>query len=53
MIDLPASRQADFLDLQARKCRRLALAVDDRQTTEILNKMATEYDDKARMLRAN
>jgi PAS domain-containing protein len=53
LIDLPDSRQADFLELQARKCRRLALAVDDRQTTEILNKMATEYDDKARMLRAN
>ncbi len=53
LTDLTDSRQADFLELQARKCRRLALAVDDRQTTEILNQLASEYHEKARLLRAN
>ena len=52
LIDLTDSRQADFLELQARKCRRLALAVGDRRTVEILNLMASEYDDKARLLRS-
>jgi PAS domain S-box-containing protein len=52
LIDLTDSRQADFLESQARKCRRLARFVGDTQTFETLSLMACEYEDKARLIRA-
>jgi PAS domain S-box-containing protein len=44
-------RADDFL-AQARRCRRLATAVDHVQASETLNRMADEYEAKAILLRA-
>jgi len=46
------SRQAAFLRSQARKCRRLAMAVSDQQTADTLTLMAAEYEQKANELSA-
>jgi PAS domain S-box-containing protein len=45
-------RADDFL-AQARRCRRLANGVDDVQTANTLNRMASEYEGKAASLRAS
>ena len=50
LVDVTDSRQAEFLRSQARKCRRLALSVCDRQTADTLTLMAAEYEQKADML---
>ena len=47
LVDLTDSREAEFLRLQARKCRRLAISVCDQQTVDALTLMATEYEQKA------
>jgi PAS domain S-box-containing protein len=47
LVDVTDSRQAEFLRSQARKCRRLAISVDDRQTADTLTLMAAEYELKA------
>lgn len=51
LIDLTDARQADALDVQAERCARLALAVNDRRTVETLTAMASEYSAKAQDLR--
>jgi PAS domain S-box-containing protein len=53
LIDVTDSRQADFLEQQAQKCRRLALTVLDRKVLHTLNQMAEEYETKARALRGS
>lgn len=47
LIDVTDARQAGALRVQAQRCRRLAGAVNDRQTIDALLAMACEYDDKA------
>jgi PAS domain S-box-containing protein len=44
-------RAQDFL-AQARRCRRLAISVDDAQASETLERMADEYEAKAAALQA-
>jgi PAS domain S-box-containing protein len=50
LVDVTDSRQADFLRSQARKCRRLAISVGDRQTADTLTLMAAEYEQRASAL---
>jgi len=38
------------LRAQAARCRRLAAAISDRQTTTVLTAMAAEYDEKAALM---
>src|SRR4030088_3080618 len=47
LVDVTDSRQAEFLRSQARRCRRLALSVCERQTADTLRLMAAEYAQKA------
>jgi|SRR6267378_6816160 hypothetical protein len=51
LIDVTDTKQAEFLRLQARKCRHLSHGVDETQTAETLTKMAKEYEQKARIFR--
>jgi PAS domain-containing protein len=51
LIDATDHRQADALRAQARRCRRLAQSLTDRQAVETLLSMAGEYDAKAQSLR--
>ena len=53
LIDVTDSEQADDLKAQARRCRRLAESVTDRQTVDTLTRMASDYDAKARALAAH
>ena len=50
LVDVTDARQAKSLLAQARRCRRLAHSVTDRQTIETLNAMAVEYEQKAQAL---
>jgi PAS domain S-box-containing protein len=50
LIDVTDSRQAEFLRSQARRCRRLAISVNDQQTADTLTLMAAEYEQKANEL---
>jgi hypothetical protein len=50
LIDITDIRQIADLRSQAQKCRRLAISVGQRRTADILNTMATEYEDKAEEL---
>jgi PAS domain S-box-containing protein len=52
LIDITEARQAGELRSQARRCRRLAASLTDQQVIDTLLLMATEYEDKARDLRA-
>jgi PAS domain S-box-containing protein len=53
LLDVTNAKQADFLEDQARRCRRLALSVNDAQTVNTLLNMASDYQGKARELRPN
>jgi hypothetical protein len=52
LIDVTDSSQADLLRSQARKCRRLALSVGDRQVADTLTELAAEYEQKSNELGA-
>jgi PAS domain-containing protein len=47
LIDVTDRNQARALRAQAVKCRRLAAAISDHQTTNTLNSMAVEYEEQA------
>lgn len=51
LIDVTDARQADALDAQALRCRRLAQTITDARTIETLGMIASEYEEKARVLR--
>jgi PAS domain-containing protein len=53
LIDVTASKRATALREQARRCRRLAISVDDEQTTSALNGLAAGYEEEARKLSPN
>jgi PAS domain-containing protein len=53
LIDVTASKRATVLREQARRCRRLAISVDDEQTTSALNGLAAGYEEEARKLSPN
>jgi PAS domain S-box-containing protein len=46
LIDVTEQRQADSLRAQAARCRRLAGTVGDTHTSEILKRMADDYESK-------
>jgi PAS domain-containing protein len=50
LIDVTASKRAAVLREQARRCRRLAVSVDDDQTASTLNGLAADYEEEARKL---
>jgi len=50
--DVTDEVRADDLVAQARRCRRLANGMTDEQASETLNRMADEYELRARDLRA-
>jgi PAS domain S-box-containing protein len=52
LIDI-SDEQSDILAEQARRCRRLADAISDRYTTDLLRGMADGYDRNAAALRGN
>lgn len=52
LIDVTDRRQAEALDEQAARCRRLAASLGDARTVATLTGMASEYEAKARALRA-
>jgi hypothetical protein len=52
LVDVTDAKQAALSRQRAERCRRLALAVGDRQTAETLTQLAAEYEDKARKLGA-
>lgn len=51
LVDVTDRQQADALDVQAARCRRLAQTLTDSRTVETLGAMAAEYEEKARKLR--
>jgi PAS domain S-box-containing protein len=54
LIDVTDRKQAQSLRAQAVKCRRLATAISDQRTMNILNSMAAEYEEQAlRLERSN
>lgn len=52
LVDVSAS-QAEALDEQACRCRRLAQATHDQQASTMLQSMAADYDDTAAALRCS
>jgi PAS domain-containing protein len=50
LIDVTASKRAAVLREQARRCRRLAISVDDDRTASTLNGLAADYEEEARKL---
>lgn len=50
LIDITERKQAGDLRAQAVKCRRLAVAVGDDPARATLERMALEYEEKARLL---
>lgn len=50
LLDVTAHKQAAALRDQARRCRRLAAAVDDQQVASSLAALAEEYENKAEEL---
>ena len=53
LIDVTASKRATVLRDQARRCRRLAISVDDEQTASTLNGLAADYEEEAQKLSSN
>jgi PAS domain S-box-containing protein len=53
LIDVTDQRQAGELRAQATRCRRLAFSATDQRAVDILLLMASEYEEKARSLRAS
>jgi PAS domain-containing protein len=51
LIDITDDRQADFLLDQAKKSRRLAWAATNSETMEALDRMAADYEEKAKALK--
>jgi PAS domain-containing protein len=51
LIDITDGRQADFLREQAEKSRRLAWAATNSETMEALDRLAADYEEKAKTLR--
>ena len=47
LVDISDRKRADYLAAQARRCRRLAGTIGDRNTVETLNRMADEYEARA------
>jgi hypothetical protein len=47
LIDVTASKRAAVLREQARRCRRLAVSVDDEQTASTLSGLAADYEEEA------
>lgn len=47
LIDVTDKRQADALQAQAQRCRRLAQSIMDQRTIDTLLLMANEYEEKA------
>lgn len=52
LIDITEARQANELRAQAIRCRRLAASIGDAEAGAALERMADEYDGKARELDA-
>jgi PAS domain S-box-containing protein len=50
LIDITDGRQADELDAQALRCRRLARSITDERAVETLTAMAAEYEARAQLL---
>jgi PAS domain-containing protein len=50
LIDVTARKRAAVLHEQARRCRRLAVSVDDEQTASTLSGLAAGYEEEARKL---
>jgi hypothetical protein len=53
LIDVTANKRATVLREQARRCRRLAISVDDEQTASTLNGLAAGYEEEALNLSTN
>jgi PAS domain-containing protein len=53
LIDVTAGKRAAVLREQARRCRRLAISVDDEQTASTLDGLAAGYEEEARKLSSN
>lgn len=53
LIDITDNRQADFLLEQAKRARRLASSSTDSRTMDILDRLAAEYEAKAKALKGN
>jgi PAS domain-containing protein len=53
LIDVTASKRVTLLREQARRCRRLAISVDDEQTAHTLNGLAAGYEEEAQKLSSN
>jgi PAS domain-containing protein len=53
LIDVTAGKRAAALREQARRCRRLAISVDDQQTASTLYGLAAGYEEEARKLSSN
>ena len=53
LIDVTEKKQADSLRAQASRCRRLAATVGDKRTSDILTRMADEYEAKIGELTAH
>lgn len=51
LIDVTDARQASALDVEAKRCRRLASSISDERTCATLRLMAEEYDGQAKALR--
>jgi hypothetical protein len=51
LVDTTAEKQAEDLQVQATRCRRLADGINDERTIESLQLMAAQYDSEARRLR--
>ncbi|HEX8194096.1 MAG TPA: PAS domain-containing protein [Allosphingosinicella sp.] len=49
-VDLTDSKRADYLNAQAKRCRRLAQTIGDKDTVDTLARMAEEYDAQASAL---
>jgi PAS domain S-box-containing protein len=49
LVDTGDARYRDYLRGQSARCRRLASAVGDTRTTEILQAMASDYDEQVRV----
>ena len=50
-VDVTLATQADFLQAQALRCRRLAASVGDQRTVAMLKLMAAQYQEQALALR--
>ncbi|HEX8527995.1 PAS domain-containing protein [Allosphingosinicella sp.] len=47
LVDITDRKQSDYLQAQAKRCRRLAKSIGDARTIETLTRMAGEFETKA------